>query len=221
MVKVDNKIRDQKIHSMITAALIAFEMARVSGEVSNGELTASAFLSRWLKKALKQKRFDRELAGVLTRFITENSKAGCLQRLKVDFYSIFNDYRTLRLKNKVFETPEITRLHIALELIKGSGIKVQDLLDYDPSKNGPYEPTSDNELFILKKDYESSVVSTDLSHSLSIYVVGQIQPIVDIFYDNGFISEIAKASKSNNYYQFRIHPLNNVSGQIATPSVLK
>ncbi|MFQ3190911.1 MAG: hypothetical protein ACI936_002047 [Paraglaciecola sp.] len=208
-----------KIHSLIVVALIAVETARIEGQISKGDFSASNYLRTWLKTALKQHRFHRDLADLLIRFI---DKGGLHQKLKVDFYSIYNEYRVMRLKPVIFKESEMSRLNTALDSIKLKGVHVQKRLDYSPEDNGPYQHQYDSELFILKQDYELSVKSDKLIHSLNIYIVGEKQPIIDELYDNGFIAEIVRESKMNtvHYSNFRIYPGNNINGAIAIPSVL-
>ena len=208
------------IHSFIVVALITVEMARVEGKIGSGEFSASKFLSSWLKKAQKQKRFHRDLADLIKRFIDSSDPH---QRLRADFYTIHNEYRAIRLKTRVFDKPEITRLNSALDSLKALNVNVQNKLDYSPEKDGPYQHKTDNELFILKSDYELSVRLDDLIHPLNIYIVGDRQPTIDALYDNGFIAEIARESKINtsDYSHFRIYPKNNnINGSIAIPTIL-
>lgn len=209
-----------KIHSFIVVALIAVEVARVEGKIGNGEFSASNFLSGWLKKAFKQKRFHRDLADLIKRFI---DSGGPHQSLRADLYTIHNEYRAVRLKTVVFEKPEMTRLNAALDHLKSTGVNVQNKLDYSPEKDGPYQHETDNELFILQSDYELSVRLNDLIQPLNIYIVGDRQPTIDALYDNGFIAEIARESKFNtsDYSHFRIYPKNNdINGSIAIPTIL-
>ncbi len=209
-----------KIHSFIVVALIAVESARVDGKIGDREFSASRFLGTWLKKALKQKRFHRDLADLIKRFIDSGAPH---QRLRADFYTIHNEYRAVRLKTVVFDKPEITRLNTALDSLKALGVNVQNKLDYSPEKDGPYQHKTDNELFILKSDYELSVRLEDLIQPLNIYIVGDRQSTIDALYDNGFIAEIARESKINtsDYSHFRIYPKNNdINGSIAIPTTL-
>jgi hypothetical protein len=209
-----------KIHSFIVVALIAVELARVEGKIGDGDFSASNFLSGWLKKAFKQKRFHRDLADLIKRFI---DSVGPHHSLRVDLYTIHNEYRAVRLKTVFFEKPDMIRLNTALESLRSRGVNVQNKLDYSPEKDGPYQHKTDNELFILKIDYELSVKSNDLIQPLNIYIVGDRQPTIDALYDNGFIAEIARESKlkSFDYSHFRIYPKNNdISGSIAIPTIL-
>jgi hypothetical protein len=217
--KVDVEMHT-KILSFVTSALLAVEIARVNGDVSEGEFASSMFISRWIKKAIKQKRFHRDLVNVINTFVGKGSKACHIQRLKTDLNLILSEYQTVRLKDVVFEQPEISRLNTALDLIAAAGVKVQVPLDYDPVTNGPYDHKLNRELFILKSDYVLSVDSDKLKRTLSLYMVGDRQPIIDILFQNGFISEVANKSSLDDchYTHLRIYPKNNVLESIGIPT---
>ena len=178
----------------MTVAILAVEKASVERKIAGGHLAATSFLSRWLKGALKQKRFPRELAGLLANYIDKYSKGGPHQQIKTDFYLIYNEFRTIQLKNKVFDKPDLKRLQIAFKACSALGVNVQAPLDYNPEMNGPYPHKTNWELFVLKGDYEASVKDEKLKQGLNIYIVGDRQPLIDLLYLNGIIAEVVRES---------------------------
>lgn len=209
-----------KTHSFIISALLAVEDARIKGDIGKGESAASKFLRQWLKKVQRQKRFSRDLAGLIARFIDDCSTACLLQTIRADFYVIDREYRTLRVKNVVHDKTELERLDRALELLKTMDINVQVPLDYNTELDGPYQNKSNKEVFILKTDFDLSVFEEELTEPLNIYVVGERQMTIDVFYSNGLIAEIANQNVSNGIAlcHLRIYPQNQISGKVAIPS---
>lgn len=217
MPEQENEQMHIKIHNFIISGLIAVESARIERKISDGEFAANNFLRPWIKKAIKQKRFHRDLADLLQRFINKNNPN---QKLRADFYSIYNEYRAMRLSNTVFEKSEVYRLNEALDSTEKLGFNVQRLLDYNPDDSGSYEPETDREVFILKRDYQLSVNEAKLTGPLNIYVVGDRQEIIDLLYSHGFLMEIAGESNVQAYSHLRIYPHNKFDGAVGIPTSL-
>lgn len=209
----------KKIHSFITAALLAVEIARIDCTVSDTPFATSNFIRRWLKLALKQKRFHRDLADLIVKFL---GKSGVGQDLKKDFYTIYNEYRANRIRSISYDQSDVARLTSSLESMAKFSLTVQVPLDYNAELKGPYQHETNNELLILKTDYDASIKSNKLVDVLDVYMVGDRQPVIDTLFEKGFLAELTQFSEidSNKYTHFRLYPKNNVEGVIALPTHL-
>jgi hypothetical protein len=58
--------------------------------------------------------------------------------------------------------------------------------------------------------------------SLSFYVVGDSQTVIDVFFKQGFLLQLVKGSKDNgvSYSHFKIFPENKYTGKIALTNLL-
>lgn len=210
-----------EIHHLLTCGLLAVEIARTEGVIGGSETASTIFLGKWLKLAVKQKRFSRDLSNLIQRFLDTYLKNGPHAKLKTHFFNLYIEYRIKHDISVDSSFSEIERWNKCLNKIKHSECTVNAPLDYDPQILGVYTPTNNLELFILKKDFELSFKGhATFSAAVNFYVVGEPQFIIDSLFECGFIIEVIRSNRNSNinYHHFRVHSNNNCSGNYAVPT---
>ena len=68
--------KSEDLYNMILNSLIALVVAQQSGKVSDKSSGKTLFIGKWLKRAKKQKRYSKSIAGDIEKFLYLYAKEG-------------------------------------------------------------------------------------------------------------------------------------------------
>ena len=213
----------------ISSGLLALYSSEVY-EKSNKALKASnLFLGNWLIRALKQKRYQRELADNITLMIELHKTKRGRSNLVGIFELHHQENKTTDICLTKYDTTALSRIQLTSTELKLGGWEVSIPLDYDPVENGPYQPLEEKEAFTLRMDWNNSIDGNGgIKKALRIYSTERLQEIVDAFFENGFYVFVSNKTQSDDrteipkwYYCLDIYPHDEPKNGIEIPTKCK
>ncbi|WP_159437685.1 DUF2913 family protein [Ferrimonas marina] len=198
-------------HDLATAALIAFEMARIDGESKRATYAENQFLLLWFKRAQKRKLFDRALAAdidVLIRYTSKNlAKQPVMAQLRRMLMPSLQDDPTGS------SVPLWHRVLACSQAWQNAGFQVELPVSHDATKDGPYDPKAAT---VFTVPFQHDLIGSDghLLGPISLLVAGELAPVVEILYQHDVIPVLHSQSEGNDKtagltcYEMHLYPHN-------------
>lgn len=140
---------NKQLGRMAYAALVALKLARHDGLAGQSDQAENLFLVRWLKTALKQKRFHRCVAGDLIWLSNLGQKQVVTAKLRQRL-----DYLWRTCCGDIPEQSALFRLTYATEMLKNTGWSGEVLSSehWDKIRQKPPQTPQGNPVFYISRD---------------------------------------------------------------------
>ena len=211
----------QCLYEMVSAGLADMQQARTTGKLPANPVSEAHFVSAWVTRALKEKRFDRRLVPILQQWQQCARSQGQHARLKAQFEQLSGLYAASldsKWRPRAITGGQVTALCKALAKA-GWQLRLDEIISGPCRYPGDGRPS----LVICKQAHQAALSASDiLQYPLSLYVRGDHQGLIDAAHNQGLLLFNASDYQSMVKYhgEYQLFPGNDGPRLPALPSTV-